>query len=196
MTTGDGNESDAIKLDRDSKGRFIDLTANDTAFNPTIDDSLALDGGFPKEQRLPYEPKGALIRQIYQESCVASSSRMILSDGGLARPEAYVRAVADVDCEEGGYLSNIPKALSILGLTTAYRYEAGLTLEQLEAAVAHEKSGIVSINSPVGRRPHAIVVDGITDGMVLIRDPLGEAYKVTIEDFLCLWNGKSVIATS
>ena len=119
-----------------------------------------------------------------------------MSDSGLARPEAYVRAIADVDCDEGGYLSNIPKALSILGLTTPYRYEADLALEQLEAAVTHGKSAIVSINSLVERRPHAIVVDGIEGGMVLIRDPLGEAYKVIIEDFLCLWNGKSVIATS
>src|SRR3989442_1729348 len=114
MTTGDGNELDAIKFDRDGNGRFIDLTANDTALNPIIDDSLALDGGFPEGQRLPYEPKGAVYEQMHRGSCVASSYRMILSDGGLAipeGPEAYIRTAADVDMIDGGYLSNVPKAL-------------------------------------------------------------------------------------
>ena len=42
---------------------------------------------------------------------------------------------------------------------------------------------------------HAVVIDGVKDGIVLIRDPAGSAYEVSIQDFMQQWAGKAVIPT-
>lgn len=159
-----------------------------------IPDGQVQGGGFPEGQRLPYDPPGEVFEQNYDGSCLAACCKMVLSDDGIVQPEAYIRTAADVDAQQGGYLSNAPDALDALGSPNSYTYETDMTLNQLEDATAGGKSAIVSMNLPQGGL-HAIVVDGVEDGMVLIRDPAGEAYKVTIEDFLKLWNGKAVIPT-
>jgi uncharacterized protein YukE len=150
------------------------------------------DGAFADDQRVPYDPEGDLIPQSYSGSCVASSCRMILSDSGIDVPEAYVRSAANVDAIEGGYLKDVPEALNKLGLDTSYSYEANLSIDELSSATADGNSAIASVSFPGGGL-HAVVVDGVEDGMVLIRDPAGSAYEVSIQDFMQQWDGKAVI---
>ncbi|MBA2395277.1 MAG: hypothetical protein H0V70_21320 [Ktedonobacteraceae bacterium] len=120
---------------------------------------------------------------------------MVLSDGGIDVPEAYVREAANVDAIEGGYLKDVPKALNELGLDTpSYTYGTNLTIDELGAATANGDSAIASVSFPGGGL-HAVAVDGIEDDMVLIRDPAGSTYKVTIQDFMQQWDGKAVIPT-
>jgi WXG100 family type VII secretion target len=152
------------------------------------------DGAFSDGQRLPYDPEGELIPQSYDGSCVASSCRMVLNDNGIEVPEAYVRDAANVDAIEGGYLKDVPDALNELGLDTTYTYEPNLTIDELGTATADGDSAIVSVRFPGGGL-HSVVVDGIEDDMVLIRDPAGSTYKITVEDFLQQWDGKAVIPT-
>lgn len=152
------------------------------------------DGAFLDSQRFPYDPEGDLIQQTYSGSCVAASCRMVLSDSSIEVPEAYVREVANVDARDGGYLSGVPDALNKLGLDTPYTYRTNLTIDDLDAATADGNSAIASVKFPGGGL-HAVVIDGVQDSMVLIRDPAGSAYEVTIQDFMRQWDGKAVILT-
>jgi ABC-type bacteriocin/lantibiotic exporter with double-glycine peptidase domain len=110
---------------------------------------------------------------------------------GIDLPESYIRTAANIDAEAGGYLSDAPGALDQLGLNTPYVYETNITINELETATANGDPAIVSVNAAFG--PHAIVIDGIENDMVLIRDPAGSKYEVSIENFLKLWNGKAVV---
>ena len=121
---------------------------------------------------------------------------MILGDADIDVPEAYIRGVANIDADEGGVLSSNPAALNDFGLPTQYTFEPNATIDQLEAATADGQPAIASISTGVPGASHAVVIDGVEDGMVLIRDPLGESYKVTIENFLKLWNGKAILPGS
>lgn len=64
---------------------------------------------------------------------------------------------------------------------------------------ATEKGPVmVSVKTPViGVGSHAVIVDGLSRQMVLIRDPLplgeGSAYKITLGRFKQAWTGKAVI---
>ena len=188
------------QIENSSEPGDVNVTEGDGVVSSGPDDSLVQgntygDGGFPDGQRVEYEADGTLIEQSYRGSCVAASTRMILNDAGIEVPEAYVRGVADVDTIQGGYLSKVPDALNKLGLANPpYTFGTNLTIDDLTNATSTGDSAIVSINAPVAGL-HAVVVDGVENGMVLIRDPAGSEYQVTIANFLKLWNGKAVIPT-
>lgn len=148
------------------------------------------DGAFLEEQRFPYEPKCGFIEQIHEGSCLAACEKMILRDNGIEVSEAYVRAVTGVDAIDGGYLRDVPNALNKLGLDKPYTYETDLSIDELDTAT-EDGAAIISVNFRGGL--HALVIDGVEDDMVLIRDPARSTYKVTIQDFKQQWYGIAVI---
>ena len=191
------NELDEITSESENSSEPVDpnATTGSTSSEPGngfVQGNTYGDGGFPDSQRVAYDPVGTSFRQNYDGSCAAASTRMILDDAGIEVPEAYIRNVADVDAMQGGYLSKIPDALNELGLQNPpYTYGTNLTIDDLTNATSTGDSAIVSIDAAGG--PHAVVVDGIDNGMVLIRDPAGSDYQVTVADFIKLWNGRAVI---
>jgi ABC-type bacteriocin/lantibiotic exporter with double-glycine peptidase domain len=100
------------------------------------------------------------------------------------------REVTGVDVLDGGYLRDVPSALIKLGLDRPYTYETNLTIDELNAAT-EDGAAIVSVKFLGGL--HAVVIDGIEDDMVLIRDPAGSTYKITMRDFKQQWYGVAVI---
>lgn len=82
-----------------------------------------------------------------------------------------------------------PDALSEAGFPSIYR--ADLTLDDL-ARATELRPAIVSGDG------HSLVVDRVLAGEVYIRDPLpvgvGEAYRISVADFLDWWSGRSVVA--
>ena len=201
IASGIDNVADSGDIAADGGGAPGDINVDEGPFNDngSTGDGLVQgntfgDGAFADNQRLPYDPEGDLIPQSYSGSCVASSCRMVLSDSGIDVPEAYVRSTANVDAIEGGYLKDVPEALNKLGLDTPYTYGTNLTIDELGTATANGDLAIASVSFPGGGL-HAVVVDGVEDGMVLIRDPAGSTYEVTIQDFLQQWDGKAVIPT-
>ncbi|MDQ2717144.1 MAG: cysteine peptidase family C39 domain-containing protein [Chloroflexota bacterium] len=194
---------DQLELPADQVSEFTqledDFTGDANGFDdPTLDKGIDLSQGgiFPEDQRLPYDPSGSYYKQLQPGSCIASCDRMILSDAGIDLPEAYIRDAANIDANDGGLLSDNPDALQSLGLPTQYTFEQNVSIDELTTATNGGRPAIASISTGVPGGAHAVVIDGVENGEVLIRDPLGESYKVSIENFLKLWNGKAVLPGS
>lgn len=121
----------------------------------------------------------------------------MMLENGAEIPEAYFRQLANVKVGEGTALSNSIPALKQYGVSASYK--PNLSIEELRAATSNNRSAIVNVNTVISGGVHAIVVDGIEDNLVLIRDPLpegvGSAYKLPLETFQTAWTGKAIILT-
>ncbi len=146
------------------------------------------DGFFSAEDTLPYIPKGELVAQLNYDSCTSACCRMLLKDEDKDAPESHISIILKLD--KGAYVRDMPGALSEFGLSKSYRYHDDLSVDDLRQHLT-KAPAVVSLKRPqtVGR--HALIVDGIEDNYVLIRDPLprasGAAYKVSLDDFLTVW---------
>lgn len=151
-------------------------------------DLLQGEIGLPDAERLPYEPSNPVYGQANPSSCIAAACRMVHQTvTGQNFGEAYWRAGAGVD-ETGGTLSGAAEALNMSGLQATVR--EGLSLPELRDAAA---SGPAIVQGP----GHAVVVDAVEEGGVLIRDPwnvgIGAAYRVTSTVFQSWWTGRAVL---
>ncbi|NVM78453.1 filamentous hemagglutinin [Duganella sp. SG902] len=144
--------------------------------------------GFGLEiKRYDYSPDGKVISQAMPDSCVPAACRMVISDFGIDVPEAYLRADLNWISGQGASFRDIPGALAITengGLTAVFSRDS-MSLTTLRDVVASEGPAIVNVNG------HAVVVDGIKDGIVNIRDPLQGAYGISARDFLAAWKKNS-----
>jgi ABC-type bacteriocin/lantibiotic exporter with double-glycine peptidase domain len=146
------------------------------------------EGFFVAEETLPYKPRGELIGQMTDESCVAAVCRILLQQFGEDEPEAYLRNALSVD-RLGAFLSRVPDVIENYQLSVTYIYRNDLTLEELKAAT---QKGFAAVNVGfVERGFHSLVIEGFEEEFVLIRDPLppvrGSAYKVRLEIFIAAW---------
>ncbi len=132
-------------------------------------------------------PRGRVIGQVHDDSCVAACARMLAADVGLEIPESYLRDLLKID--EGGYLSDLPTALQTIGVPTLYEYRRDLTLPALQQAL-RIGAAVVYLEKPL-TSGHAVVVELITEEFVTVRDPLpigeGRGYQVQEQDFLKVW---------
>lgn len=132
-------------------------------------------------------PRGVVIGQMYDDSCVAACARMLAADAGVDVPESYLRELLKID--EGAYLSDLPDALQTIGVSTRYEYRRDLTLAALQQAV-QTGAAVAYLEKPV-TGGHAVIVETITEMFVTIRDPLpigeGRGYQVRQQDFLRFW---------
>jgi len=142
---------------------------------------------FHEVEAMLMTPRGVVMGQMYDDSCVAACARMLAADAGLDVPESYLRELLKID--EGGYLSDVPAALHIIGVPTLYEYRRDLTLEALQQ-VLQAGAAIAYLEKPV-TGGHAVVVETITEEFVTVRDPLpigeGRGYQVHQQDFLRFW---------
>ena len=135
-----------------------------------------------------YEPRGVILGQYKQDSCVAACCRMLLADQGIELPESDIRAVLEVD--GGAYISTLPEALRLCGLTITYQYRNDLTIDDLRLALQRGPA-VAFVARPREKAGHALLIEKITERRVCLRDPLpeleGKAYQVALIDFLPLW---------
>ncbi|MGB8691110.1 MAG: cysteine peptidase family C39 domain-containing protein, partial [Microcoleus sp.] len=151
-------------------------------------------GAFANEQTLLYPEANNVVGQLTPDSCVAACCKMVIPNGEEI-PEIYLRELAKVKVGEGTKLSNAVSALDYYGVSA--KYESKLSIEGLRSATANNKAAIVSINSEITGGPHALVIDGFEENLVLIRDPLpegiGASYKLNLKTFQTAWNGGAII---
>lgn len=157
---------------------------------------------FIQAQIFDYMPIGIVYGQGAQDSCVAACCRMLLDDYGIKQAEAYLRDALNL--EQGSYLSQVPATLQAFDVVQDFSYRDDLTLDDLRLAV-RLGSAMVFVKGVQDATGHALLVDGITEGHVAIRDPLplgmGKAYRVSVTDFVRVWlrpkslRGRAVIAT-
>jgi ABC-type bacteriocin/lantibiotic exporter with double-glycine peptidase domain len=147
------------------------------------------DGFFVETETLSYQPKGAVIGQMLEDSCIAAVCRMLLFDEKIDVPEVYLRIALRVD-EQGGYVSAIPQGLKNFAPQMQYSFRTDLTLDELRVA-AEKKNAIVKVKSKNFIGYHVVIVDGFQNDFVLVRDPLplgiGSAYKIKLDVFVNAW---------
>lgn len=157
-----------------------------------------LRGAFTIDEVFDYNNAPRVFGQAYDDSCVAACCKMLLDDEKIS--EARIRVLVKVVKGKGADLKDAPDALKKLDASANYRYEVKLSLDELRTATS-KGPVMVSVKTPViGDGFHAVIVDGLSDKMVLIRDPLpewqGSAYQVTHATFRQAWAGQAVIIDS
>lgn len=135
----------------------------------------------------------ANIGQLTNDSCVPTSLEMILKDLGKEQPNFYIKGALDFD--GGAYVRDIPSALEKLGVENKAEYSKTRTITEIQKELDNGNSAIASVND--GQGGHAVVIDRIENGNVVIRDPLpvgqGSSYSVPIEFFENANNGTVII---
>lgn len=149
------------------------------------------DGFFAKANTLPYQPLGAVIGQIHEDSCVAACCRMWLKDQGVEEPEVSIRAVLEIR-GLGTNMSRVPAAMRQLGATSQYEFRDDLALADLQQALSRGSAMVFLKESPQAGDGHTLLVEAVEDEQwVAVRDPwppgYGAGYKVRLDVFLRAW---------
>jgi ABC-type bacteriocin/lantibiotic exporter with double-glycine peptidase domain len=152
-------------------------------------------GIFAANSTAPYLPRGVLLGQQRPESCVPACCRMLLFDflpdarGDHHYSESSLRSTFHTN-EQGSSLAMIVDVLRSNSIPLPYRYSHDVTAQHLQAATrTHPAVVIVRKRGYPGG--HALIVDGMDEASVLLRDPLpeseGSAYALPLSDFLLAW---------
>jgi len=110
-------------------------------------------------------------------------------------PEAYIRDAIGTT-ENGTKFADIPNGLKQLGFEGTTMYTENATVQSLKSASQNGSKSVVSVWQG-GSESHAIVVDGISNGMAYIRDPwpigIGSSYALPVESLQSAMTGRAVI---
>lgn len=140
--------------------------------------------------------KGKVFGQTKDYTCVANSLRMALDDKAIIKSEEYLAGALETTVD-GARILDIPKALHNSYLDdVVVQAEKKITLESLLSKLADGDKAVVSVfTDDMGH--HAVLLDEVKNGRVIIRDPLpknvGSSYSVSIDDFRDLFREKAVI---
>jgi len=151
------------------------------------------DGFFSAAETHPYLPRGVLLGQSTEYSCVPACTRMLILDHVPAArhdpnlSETFLRTQFQTD-KEGSVIASIPAILRANGVELLYVYQSDLTFEQLRRALTYGDAIAVLRDL---QNIHVVIVEQITDDAVALRDPLppgtGSAYWVALNVFLAAW---------
>lgn len=164
------------------------------------------EGFFAAVDTLPYHPRGVLLGQETAYSCAAACCRMLLYDyvdgarDDYLSAESFLRAALATGFK-GTTVAHIPEVLRERGMSASYQYRRDLTIDDLRRLVAHYPA--IALVHATNSDLHALIVEGVTDISVNIRDPLpegrGAAYSLSRALFLAAWidqetgGGKAVV---
>ncbi len=139
---------------------------------------------------------GKVYGQTKDYTCVANSLRMALSDKNIMKTEEYLATALKTD-KNGARILDIPSALHHSYIDDVVtQIEKGIPLDKLLSKLESGDKAIVSIYTKDAGY-HAVLIDDVIDGRVIIRDPLpmnqGSSYSCAIEEFEELFNMNAVI---
>ncbi|MGH9832317.1 MAG: cysteine peptidase family C39 domain-containing protein [Blastocatellia bacterium] len=153
------------------------------------------EGFFAAFDTAAYQPRGVLLGQATDDSCVAACVRMLLIDRFPERAddyrfsESFIRDVCRTG-RDGSLVAGIPAVLQEMGIVTPYVFRADLTIDDLREAVAFGFA-IASVRTSAPREVHVVIVEEVTEEDVVVRDPLPQsasaAYRVPLSLFLERW---------
>jgi len=143
------------------------------------------------------KPSSSIGNQEFPMSCGPACARQILQDRGLNFPEADVGTIACFNEDTGTSPEHLANALNKLDSNSTFVDGIPNTPTIKEAFDALNSTGpwIAVIKLGKGQN-HFVIVDGIDNGLVKIRDPwgkngpgsgLGLEGTVKVEDFMELW---------
>jgi hypothetical protein len=153
------------------------------------------DGFFAAADTKASQPRGRLLGQETGYSCVAACCRMLLLDyvagaeDDYLVSESFLRAALATDFK-GTAIVRIPEVLREKGMPITYHYRKDLTIDDLRESV-ESFPAIAMVRAKGDDDFHALIVEGVTDTSVNIRDPLpegtGSAYSLSLALFLSAW---------
>lgn len=153
------------------------------------------EGFFAAVETRPYQPRGVLLGQATDDSCVPACARMLLFDQYTERASAYAFSEsflrgACATGRAGSVIARVPEILRQSGLRLPYHYRTDLTLAELQAAITRAFA-IAVVRSQLPRAAHVVIVEEMTADDIAIRDPLprgrGSAYRVPLAAFEASW---------
>jgi hypothetical protein len=140
-----------------------------------------------------YSISRILVDQMEGGSCVGSCGKMLLADKGIDIPEAYIRNMLGIDAS-GTSVRNLQKLVDEMPELSGATVRANAAVSDVVELAANGPVAVNITHSTYGS--HAVIVDGIQDGRVLIRDPLpeglGSSYSMDLADFEGLFGGSIV----
>ena len=154
--------------------------------------SSSASGGSPWSwARTPRHSPRLLVKQKEEFDCGLACAEMLFDDRGVSVSSSALRASTPLPARAEDLAESMNRvhsggptwsggALNIRGEVT---HGLVLTLSRTTGTWA-------ALLEPLGfgRVGHWVVIDGIDDeSMVLVRDPVGEAYRMTLADFASLW---------
>lgn len=152
-------------------------------------------GFFAAFDSQPYQPRGIVLGQETEDSCVAACCRMLLFDqlSGIASDfrysESFLREALETD-SSGSVIAKIPALLKQYSATRPYVYRKALTIAELRKITARHPA-IAFVPTRAEDDFHALMVDVVSADSVAIRDPLpegrGAAYTVALPVFEARW---------
>lgn len=134
--------------------------------------------------------------QTKDYTCVATSLRMALEDKGIIKSEEYLATALKTD-KNGASILDIPESLYNSRLDEIVVIaEKDIRLPELVSKLQDGDKAVVSISTEEFGS-HAVLIDKIENGKVIIRDPLpkdvGSSYSISIENFKQVFNRRAVI---
>jgi predicted double-glycine peptidase len=196
-----GNKADDVLAE---EGKVLDDITNDEKLlellknlqkgGGDINKTFAENAGIIIER---FISKAKVIGQTTDNTCAATSLRMILDDIGIIRTEDELARVLKTDAN-GASILDIPEALYQKRLDDAVTAiaEKDIKLSKLIENLKEGDKAIVSVfKKEFGS--HAVVLEKVENGKVFLRDPLprnrGASYSMSIENFQRIFNKKAVI---
>jgi ABC-type bacteriocin/lantibiotic exporter with double-glycine peptidase domain len=126
-------------------------------------------------------------------SCGAACARQLLSDKGINTTESIIRELANFEPEYGIDASSLANALNKLSPESQFR--GGSVPPEAFEALNKRGAWIARVKPSSGA--HFVIVDGVDNNNVLIRDPWedvapgvgnGLEAKIPVSEFMDYWN--------
>jgi ABC-type bacteriocin/lantibiotic exporter with double-glycine peptidase domain len=174
--------------------KLLELLKNLQKGGGDINKTFAENAGIIIER---FISKAKVIGQTTDNTCAATSLRMILDDIGIIRTEDELARVLKTDAN-GASILDIPEALYQKRLDDAVTAiaEKDINLFKLIENLKEGDKAIVSIGTDQFGN-HAVVLEKVENGKVFLRDPLprnrGTSYTISIEDFEIVFKERAVI---
>ncbi len=137
--------------------------------------------------RIPRIPQPAVCQQMSEDGCGVACAQMLLADRGVhaSQEDIGFGVVQPTDA---------PALARRMNELSTRRWEGGALAAAPTGALVHAlcRTGTwAALLEPGGFRRvgHWVVVDGVGDeAVVLVRDPVGDAYGVPMTEFFDLWH--------
>ena len=142
--------------------------------------SIEFDFGIPY---VDLKPSNRIFIQEHPMSCGVACVRQILLDEGLETNETEIRDLTNFDEVFGTEAKSLAKTLNRIHPRTEFN-GGSLRKEDFEALV---RTGTWIARLKMIRGAHFVIIDGVDDDLVQVRDPSGIEGKLPKEVFLELW---------
>jgi len=153
--------------------------------------STSLGGSPWSWARTPRETNRALVTQQEEFDCGLACAEILFRDRGISVSSADLRGSTPLPARAEDLAESMNRVHPAGPVWSGGALNVrGEVSRQLVVTLCLSTGTWAALLEPLGfgRVGHWVVIDGIDDeSMLLVRDPVGEAYRMTFADFASLW---------